>query len=50
MHLTLARLEGPGSGKTRQGEERWVYRDIIFEIREEEWDEEILEGVRLGGE
>jgi hypothetical protein len=37
-------LEAPGSGKAW-----WGWGDILLEMREEEWDEELLEG-RLGGE
>ena len=43
MHLTLERLEVPGSGEAWQG---GVGRggDILLETGEEEWDEELSEG------
>jgi hypothetical protein len=43
MHLTVERLVAPGSGVVLE-----VGRNILLEVREEVWDEELLEG-RQGG-
>ena len=55
MHLTLERLEALGSGEVWQGGVEWGGMgrlgwggDIVVEMGEEEWDEELLED-RLGG-
>jgi hypothetical protein len=41
MHLTLKRLEAPGSL------EHWWGGNVLLEMGKEEWDEELSEG-RLG--
>jgi hypothetical protein len=41
MHLTLKKLEAPGSGEAWWS---WEEGDILLEMGEEEWNEELSEG------
>jgi hypothetical protein len=49
MHLTLERLEALGNGEAWWGVGVLECGDILLEVGEEEWDEELPEGRIEGG-